>query len=53
MDRAIINKTKAALRTVVPRALINRRNYHRDELRIRKALLQPVKHLFRAGFPQA
>ena len=43
MDRAIINKTKAALRTVVPRALINRRNYHRDELRIRRALAQPVK----------
>ncbi|MCR4641017.1 MAG: glycosyltransferase family 4 protein [Lachnospiraceae bacterium] len=43
MDRAIVNKTKDALRTVVPRALINRRNYHRDVLRIRRALEQPVE----------
>ena len=43
MDRATVNKAKDALRTVVPRALINRRNYHRDVLRIRQLSEQPVK----------
>ncbi len=43
MDRTIINRSKDVLRRVVPRTIINRRNYHRDVLRIRQALVEPVE----------
>ncbi len=42
MDRAMAAKIKDVLRPVVPRAVINRRNYCRDVLRIRQALKKAV-----------